>query len=394
MTRRWARPVVLAAIAVVTVYLCLAALPATMDVGAGRMLFLAGPMWYLVPVWYLVPGAIVLLRHDWHIIGWLLALIAVLFAVQLGGQGAGGGLAWISPAWRAWMIDGGWLGNALGTTVVALVVLFPDGLAKRSVAQQRAGRAMIAVALVVTVLTMFPTEVGGGLVPAVYPNPTGLGFIPTTVSDLLIILVTIPIAGSVLGLWHRARRVTGVQRRQYTWVLFAFALVVAGFAIGLTGSGLGFSAIVWLPIVIGWFMVPVAFSIAILRYRLYDIDRIVSRTVAYAVITVVVAGVYTGTVVTLPELFEVSGPLHVAAATLAAAAAFSPVRRVVQRWVDRRFNRAHFDAQQELDAFAVRLRSQVELDAILAEVDTLIAATLQPEHAGIWIRPAPRMHVS
>jgi hypothetical protein len=81
----------------------------------------------------------------------------------------------------------------------------------------------------------------------------------------------------------------------------------------------------------------------------------------------------------------------VAAATLAAAAAFSPVRRVVQQWVDRRFNRARFDAQRELDAFAVRLRSQVELDAILAEVDELVATTLEPEHARIWIRPSLRV---
>jgi hypothetical protein len=383
MTRRWVRPLLLVAIALATGYLCVAAIPTASDAGIGQVVFLTAPLWYLVP------GAIVALRHDWHIVGWLLCLIAVLFAIQVGGQGAGGGLAWIPVAWRAWMVDGGWLGNAIGATVVALVVLFPDGLAERSVAQRRVGRALIATAVVVTVVTMFPTEVGGGLIPTVYANPTGLGIIPKAVSDLLIIPVTIPIAGAVIGLWHRARQVTGVQRRQYTWVLFAFALVVAGFAIGLIGSALGTSVIVWLPIVVGWFMIPAAFSIAILRHQLYDIDRIVSRTVAYAVITVVVAGVYAIPVVTLPAVFGMSGPLPVAAATLAAAAAFSPVRRVVQRWVDRRFNRARFDAQQELDAFAVRLRSQVELDAILADVDALAVATLEPTHAAIWIRRAP-----
>jgi hypothetical protein len=158
-------------------------------------------------------------------------------------------------------------------------------------------------------------------------------------------------------------------------------------AIGLLlGEVIGDAA--WLPIVAGWFLIPTAFSIAILRHRLYDIDRIVSRTVAYALITAVVAGIYAVGVVALPELFDLGGPLPVAATTLAAAAAFSPVRRVVQRWVDRYFNRARFDARRELDAFATRLRSQIDLDTIVTDINALVDTTLQPSRTMTWVRSA------
>jgi hypothetical protein len=370
---RWARFVALGAIAVTTVYLCL-----------GALMELRDPF-QIVALWYLVPGAILVLRRDGHIIGWLLAANGLLWALHSSTEAAGGGLAWMAVAWRAWMYE--WVGFAQWAATVALFVLFPDGLADRSPRQRRTGRAMIATALAVTATAMFLDPVGGDFVFGQHPNPTGLGFLPPSAGAVLII----PIAGvglsSVIGLWRRARHVTGSRRRQYTWVLFAFGLVVAGLAIGLLlGEVIGDAA--WLPIVAGWFLIPTAFSIAILRHRLYDIDRIVSRTVAYALITAVVAGIYAVGVVALPELFDLGGPLPVAATTLAAAAAFSPVRRVVQRWVDRYFNRARFDARRELDAFATRLRSQIDLDTIVTDINALVDTTLQPSRTMTWVRSA------
>lgn len=340
----------------------------------------------VVALWFVVPGAIVVLRRDGHIIGWLLIANGLLWAFHAGSEAATGGLAWMPVAWRAWLY--GWMGYAQWTVTVALFVLFPDGLADRTPAQRRTGRAMIAVAVAATVGGMVVDSVGGDFPSGPQPNPIGLGFLPLAAAQFLILPIAVVGIGSVIGLWRRGRRVTGVRRRQYTWALFAFAVVVAGLLFGLLlESEIG--AVAWLPIVAGWFLIPAAFAIAILRYRLYDIDRIVSRTVTYGVITLAVAGIYAVPVVALPELFGVRGPLPVAAATLAAAAAFSPIRRVVQRWIDRRFNRARFDAQRELDAFAARLRSEVDLDTIVTDITAVATTTLQPSLVTTWLRGAP-----
>lgn len=371
--RQWARLLVLATIALTTVYLATTALVQMRD------------PFQSVALWYLVPGAIVVLRRDGDLIGWLLVADGLTWAVHASTEAAGGGgLGWLPVAWLAWMFE--WVGYAQWAATVALFVLFPDGLAHRTTAQRRTGRVMIAAAVAVTGAAMLLEPVGNGsFILGVHANPTGLGVLPAVVNTFLIVPVAVAGLGSVVGLWRRSRQVGGPRRRQYTWVLFAFSLVIAGLVIGLLLSGaIGDSA--WLPILAGWYLIPTAFSIAILRHRLYDIDRIVSRTVAYAVITVVVAAVYAIPVVALPELFGLRGPLPVAAATLAAAATFSPARRVVQRWVDRRFNRARFDARRELDAFAVRLRSQVDLDTVVAEVQALVDSTLQPRAATTWLR--------
>jgi hypothetical protein len=337
-----------------------------------------------VALWFLVPGVIVVLRRDGHVVGWLLIVNALTWAIQLGGEGSGGGLAWMAPDWRAWIVD--WVGYAAWTATVALFVVFPDGMAGRTRKQRRAGRIMIGIPLVMTGTAMLAEQVGGGASLGRYANPTGLGVVPAAVAEVLIGPVAIAVISSVVSLWRRARHVTGARRRQYIWVKFAFSLVMVGLAIGLAFSEVA-GDLAWAPIAVSWFGIPMAFSIAILRHRLYDIDRIVSRTVAYGLITIVTAGIYAIPVLALPELFDVRGSLPVAAATLAAAAAFAPVRRVVQQSVDRSFNRARVDAQGKLDAFAGRMRAQVELDTILLEVETLVHATLQPRAAAVWIRP-------
>ena len=340
----------------------------------------------IVGLCFLIPGAFVVLRRDGHVIGWLLVANGVTWAIHGGTEAVGGGLAWMPVAWRAWLFE--WMGYAQWVATIALFVLFPDGMADRTPTQRRTGRAMIAVAVVVTVIAMFIDPVGAGAPYGPQTNPTGLGVLPPEIGGALIIPIGLLGIASVIGLWRRARHVTGVRRRQYTWVLFAFGVVMAGLPLGLIGELIGVDGL-WLGIVLGWFLIPTAFSIAILRHRLYDIDRIVSRTVAYALITVVVAGIYAVPVIALPELFGLRGPLPVAAATLTAAAAFSPVRRGVQRWVDRHFNRARFDAGRELDAFTARLRSQVDLDTIMAEITVLVATTLQPSRISTWLRSAP-----
>ena len=126
---------------------------------------------------------------------------------------------------------------------------------------------------------------------------------------------------------------------------------------------------------------------AILKYRLYDIDRLISRTLAYAIVTGLLVGIYAGLVLLATEVFRFHPPVAVAAATLASAALFNPVRRRVQRTVDRRFNRARYDADEMVAAFAARLKDAVELDAVRDDLTGVLRSALEPAHLWVWTSP-------
>ena len=132
-------------------------------------------------------------------------------------------------------------------------------------------------------------------------------------------------------------------------------------------------------------LIPAAVGVAILRYRLYDIDRIISRTLAYAIITALLAGVYAGPVLLSTQVLGLHTPVAVAVATLAAAALFNPLRRRVQRLVDRRFNRARYDAEVTVAAFAARLKDSVDLDAVRDDLAGVVTRALEPAHVSVWI---------
>jgi hypothetical protein len=136
------------------------------------------------------------------------------------------------------------------------------------------------------------------------------------------------------------------------------------------------------------FALPVAICVGILKYRLYDIDRIISRTLAYAIVTGLLVGVYAGLVLLATQALPValSTPVAVACATLVAAALFNPLRRRVQRVVDRRFNRARYDADQTVAAFAARLQDAVDLDAVRADLANVVREALEPAHASVWMQ--------
>ena len=210
------------------------------------------------------------------------------------------------------------------------------------------------------------------------------------VVDLLAQAVTV--FGLVLAagsLVIRFRRSRGVERQQLRWVALAAALVALGWTAALAGLALGTPAL--LGSLITQFciaLLPVAIGAAILRYRLYDLDRIISRAFAYGLLTVLLGGCYAAVALGLGQLLGRRSSLTVAAATLAVAAAFRPVRRRVQDLTDRRFNRRRYDAAQTIAAFSARLRQQVELDTLTAEVLAVLEETMQPSHASLWLRPS------
>ena len=136
---------------------------------------------------------------------------------------------------------------------------------------------------------------------------------------------------------------------------------------------------------IGILALPVSIGFGILRFRLYDIDRIISRTLAYAILTGTLVGIYAGLVLLATQVFRFHAPVAVAAATLAAAALFNPMRRRVQRVVDRRFNRARYDADQTVVAFAARLKDAVDLDTVRDDLAGVVQQALEPAHLSLWI---------
>jgi hypothetical protein len=184
----------------------------------------------------------------------------------------------------------------------------------------------------------------------------------------------------------RFRRARGVERQQLRWVALAAALSLLAVVVVLAGTVLDAALYVWATGVYVA-LLPVAIGAAILRYRLYDLDRIISRALAYGVLTLILGLGYVGVVLGLGQLLGRSSSLAVAAATLAVAAAFQPARRRVQRAVDRRFNRRRYNAARTIAAFSARLRQEIDLDALTAELLGVVDQTMQPTQVSLWLRP-------
>jgi hypothetical protein len=216
-----------------------------------------------------------------------------------------------------------------------------------------------------------------------------LGGVLLVVTRVALVVTALAVAVAAGSLLVRFRRAQGVERQQLRWVALAAALMVLAVPIVLAPVALEIPILVdWAPAV--WVVVlPVAVGAAVLRYRLYDLDRIVSRTLAYGLLTLLLGGGYALVVLGLGQLLGRDSPLVVAAATLAVAAVFQPARRRVQAVVDRRFNRRRHDAAQALDVFAVRLRDQVDLDTLTADLLAVVDQTMQPTQASLWLRQGP-----
>ena len=200
----------------------------------------------------------------------------------------------------------------------------------------------------------------------------------------------------MLSLVFRYRKAQAAERAQLRWLVYAGALIVVAFfadtvAEQITGPGTTANNLQNAVSSGGVALIPVAIGVAVLRYRLYDIDRIISRTVAYAIVTGLLVGVYAGLVLLATEVLRFRTPVAVAAATLAAAALFTPVRRRVQSRVDRRFNRARYDADQIAAAFATRLKDTVDLGSVRDDLTGIVSRALEPTHVSVWIsRPQDR----
>ena len=217
--------------------------------------------------------------------------------------------------------------------------------------------------------------------------PALSGWWSATIAGLAaaVTALTVPVGAAAMLL--RFRRARGVERQQLRWVALAAGLAALAVAGTLAGVATRNAPVRDGLIGICVALIPLAIAAAVLRYRLYDLDRIISRTLTYGVLTVLLGGAYAGVVLGLGQLLGRRSSLAVAAATLAVAAVFQPARRRVQAVVDRRFNRRRNDAAQTIQTFGKRLRQQVDLDSLTAELLAVVDQTMQPTQAGLWLRP-------
>jgi hypothetical protein len=336
-------------------------------------------------------------RRPGHRVGWLLIALGLSVAVagftfsytRYGLVARPGALP--AADWLAGVANGGVFVYLSCTGFILL--LSPTGRlpSPRWRWWARIAAAGLVVAFVTAVLAsqpLYPEYPDIGNPIGVVALDHGLGGVIFPVGALLVL------AGLIVGpvsLLLRFRRARGLERLQLRWLALGAALAAMSFAASMTAlvlersDGWVFQAALGISVAV----LPLATGAAILRYRLYDIDRIVSRTLAYALLTLLLGLGYTAVVLGLGRLLGRDSSLVVAAATLAVAAVFQPARRRVQRLVDRRFNRRRYDAARTVEHFATRLRDQVDLDALHGELLTVVDQTVAPTRASLWLR-SPR----
>ena len=396
----WACSVALIPVALV---LGVLSLSAELPPGRERILPLIAGMDLLVLAYGTV-GAVIASRRPRNPIGWVCCALALSLAVVAAASGYADyglyekGADLPAPELAAWLGDS--LVAALGGACF-LFLLFPDGRPP-----SRRWRPLVwflpAVAGAVFITEGFsPGELSEYSYPGL-ENPAGiegatgevLQGLRGVASGLGIVAVLLSIAAMV----RRFRRSRGIERLQLKWVAYAAAVtatsIVVSFMLpdqapGLVNDG------VFLIGVAGFAAIPIAGGIAILRYRLYDIDVVINRTLVYGALTATLAAAYLGMVLllqlALTPLTEDSD-LAIAGSTLAVAALFRPLRGRIQELVDRRFYRRRYDAARTLESFGARLRDEVSLDSLSAELRGVVADTMQPAHVSLWLRApeAPR----
>ena len=344
---------------------------------------------------FAVVGALLVAKRPTNAIGWIMAAVALMVSIFLAGdsyaaytmviRGQPDGLAVVG----AWI--GGWYWYPLLVLVlVYLPLLFPEG--------RMPSRRWLPVA-VLTGVGMLGMIVLGALADSLHLNEApgyridnpigieGLGYVEDLpVFGMLTGLLFFGIIGAAASVVVRFLRSRGIERQQMKWFVYAVApmlfIPTDGFLPGIISSvALG-------VVLIG---LPTAIGIAVLRYRLYDIDILINRTLVYGSLTATLVGVYVGSIIVLQGLLRAftgqESQLAIVASTLAVAALFNPLRRRIQGFIDRRFYRRKYDASKTLESFSAKLRDETDLEALNYELVGVVRETMQPAHVSLWLRP-------
>ncbi len=366
------------------------------DVGAGGGPGTLTPLYAAVALTYGFFGAFIASRRSQNAVGWILWGAGGMIGLGLAGAGYaglslgahGGSLpgttlaAWVS-AWAP--------APALSTTILFLPLLYPTGhlLSSRWRPAAIAFAAMVTTTALSTILRPGPLDG----IPSI-ANPTGVPALADATAAVLGALnvalfpaVSVAVTAAVV----RYRRGNPVERLQLRWFGSALGLVAVVIVGAATLPG-ALADVSWTLVWVALGLIPIAIAFAILRYRLYEIDRIISRGIGWAVVTAVLATLFVVAIAGLQAVlapFTSGSTLAVAASTLMAAALFQPLRQRVQRVVDRRFDRARYDAERTVAAFAERLRNDVDLLSIEDGILGTVHATVRPNRASVWLRQAP-----
>jgi hypothetical protein len=345
-------------------------------------------------------GAVLASRRPTHPVGWLLLALGLFMAAAIvaqayadyGFQARPGALPAVS---YVALYGPATLGAMLGC-IGFILLLTPTG-SLPSPRWRWWARVMVAAPVVSLVATLLlPNSLHSDY--QTLDNPLALRAFGGALRAALWVALAITVSAVLVAagsLVVRFRRAHGVERQQLRWVALAAAVVAPAALVLLAAAATTTLLTLFNWALFNWALavcvtiLPLAIGAAILRYRLYDLDRIISRTLAYGLLTVLLGGGYAAVVLGLGQLLGRDSPLVVAGATLAVAAVFQPARRRIQAAVDRRFNRRRHDAAQRIAAFSDRLRQQVDLDELTAEFLAVVEETMQPTTASMWLRPVP-----
>jgi hypothetical protein len=365
-----------------------------------------GAVWGLVLLFILsTMGALIVARRPANLIGW--SFVAAGFGLALQGFAIQYAIYALltdpgtlpGAAWLAWIST--WLTiPAIYSALAALLLVFPTG---RLLSPRWRPVAWMVVGWIVGVAVGNFTYSPDAYLDVEAPVRLGgaAGQIMNTIGGVAWLLAILAIPAAAASLVVRFRRSRGQERQQLKWLAYAAAML----GLGLLGMGLvgfldqlgwirpQFTRPVWTALggiaILGVTGLPVTAGIAILRYRLYEIDRLINRTLVYGLLTALLAAVYVGLVLTLGQLLgRQNSSLAVAGATLAVAALFRPGRRRIQQAVDRRFNRRRYDTGRTIEAFAARLREQIDLDTLSTELVAVVDQTMEPTQVSLWLQPS------
>jgi hypothetical protein len=350
-------------------------------------------------------GALIASRRPHNPIGWICLAVGFLFLL-LGMIDFYSVYEVAQPGSVPFPIGIASLGNwlwvpAVGLFATYLFLLFPDGRLP-----SRRWRPLAWLSGAVIVLLSLTGGLAPGPVASLPPgirNPFGLEQLPwlSNAANVGFPLLALCILASALSLVLRYRRSRGEEREQIKWIAFAASVVGLLFLIGIVISLIyAPEPPLWTELLdsvtaLSYAGVPIAVGFAVLKYRLYDIDIIINRTLVYVVLTATLAAVYFGGVATVQEIFraftgqEHQPQLAVVVSTLVIAALFNPLRRRIQSFIDRRFYRRKYDARKTLEAFSMKLRDETDLDALSGDLVGVVRETMQPAHVSLWLRPDP-----
>ena len=346
-------------------------------------------------------GALVASRRRENPIGWLLLGTGILYAIEVfagnystyafstdQGSLPGGVTA-------AWLTSWVWI---LGGSLIPFVFLFfPDGRLPSPRWRPLAWLVLVNAALAVAPFAFAPGPLKDFPQESPVINPVGIegsaGILNLFAKVSIFLLGPIAL-GLILAFFVRFRRARGEERQQIKWVAYAVALFTAVIVVVSVWPSLDTSPLGSVLFLAAFLAIPSAMALAILKYRLYDIDVVINRTLVYGALTATLALVYFGSVALLQGILGAltgqDSQLAIVASTLAIAALFGPLRRRVQDFVDRRFYRKKYDAARTLEAFGMRLRDEVDLENLTGELVAVARDTMQPAHVSLWLREPDR----